>query len=56
MIGGPKYEIAKRNMDTMDSLMEEVQQFFDNWNRRLDDMVVRHEQEQSMVSKYNTKK
>ncbi|XP_031565849.1 uncharacterized protein LOC116301000 [Actinia tenebrosa] len=55
MINGPKYELAKVNMDVMDSLMEEVQLFYNNWNRRLDDMLLRHEEEKTMVSKYNTK-
>ena len=27
---GPGYEMAKRNPDMMDSLMQEVQEFYDN--------------------------
>ncbi|KAK3736640.1 hypothetical protein QZH41_017028 [Actinostola sp. cb2023] len=55
MIGGPSYEIAKRNMDMMDSMMAEVQEFYDNWNRRLDEMTQRHEDEHKLVSKYQSK-
>jgi len=27
----------------MDSLMQEVQEFYDNWTKRLDDITARHE-------------
>ena len=40
---GPGYEMAKRNLDMMDSLMQEVQEFYDNWTKRLDDITAKHE-------------
>ena len=45
---GPGYEMAKRNLDMMDSLMQEVQEFYDNWTKRLDDITAKHEEEQRL--------
>ena len=43
--------MAKRNLDMMDSLMQEVQEFYDNWTKRLDDITVKHEEEQRLQAK-----
>lgn len=51
MIGGPGYEIAKHNLEMMDSVMKEVQDFYENWTRRLDDICARHEEEQKLLAK-----
>ena len=48
---GPGYEMAKRNLDMMDSLMQEVQEFYDNWMKRLDDITAKHEEEQRLQAK-----
>ena len=48
---GPGYEMAKRNLDMMDSLMQEVQEFYDNWTKRLDDITAKHEEEQRLQVK-----
>ncbi|XP_048580338.1 uncharacterized protein LOC5501882 [Nematostella vectensis] len=53
MLGGPGYEVAKRNMDMMDAMMREVQEFYDNWNRRLDEITVRHDEEQKVLAKHH---
>lgn len=55
MTGSATYEMAKRNMDMMDAMMDQVQEFYDNWNRRLDEMSARHEQEQKLVTKKQAK-
>lgn len=51
LLGGPGYEMAKRNLDMMDSLMQEVQEFYDNWTKRLDDITARHEEEHRLQAK-----
>ena len=48
---GPGYEMAKTNLDMMDSLMQEVQEFYDNWTKRLDDITAKHEEEQRLQAK-----
>ena len=45
---GPGYEMAKRNLDMMDSQVQEVQEFYDNWTKRLDDITAKHEEEQRL--------
>ena len=55
LLGGPGYEMAKRNMDIMDSMMAEVQEFYDTWTYRLDEISVRHEVEHQQLSKYQSK-
>lgn len=51
LLGGPGYEMAKRNLDMMDSLMQEVQEFYDNWTKRLDEITEKHDEEQRLQSK-----
>jgi len=51
LLGGPGYELAKRNLDMMDALMHEVQEFYENWTKRLDDMTNKHEEEQRLQAK-----
>ena len=51
LVGWPGYEMAKRNLDMMDSLMQEVQEFYDNWTKRLDDITAKHEEEQRLQAK-----
>ena len=48
---GPGYEMAKRNLDMRDSLMQEVQEFYDNWTKRLDDITAKQEEEQRLQAK-----
>lgn len=43
--------MAKRNLDMMDSLMQEVQEFYENWTRRLDDITLKHEEQQRLQAK-----
>ena len=43
--------MAKTNLDMMDSLMQEVQEFYDNWTKRLDDITAKHEEEQRLQVK-----
>ena len=43
--------MAKRNLDMMDSLMQEVQEFYDNWTKRLDEITEKHDEEQRLQSK-----
>ena len=33
LLGGPGYEMAERNLDMLDSLIQEVQEFYDNWTK-----------------------
>lgn len=51
LLGGPGYEMAKRNLDMMDTLMQEVQEFYENWTKRLDDMTLKHEEQQRLQVK-----
>ncbi|KAL9958189.1 hypothetical protein ACROYT_G035167 [Oculina patagonica] len=51
LLGGPGYEMAKRNLDMMDALMQEVQEFYENWTKRLDDITNKHEEEQRIQAK-----
>ena len=51
LLGGPGYEMAKRNLDMMDALMLEVQEFYENWTKRLDDITNKHEEEQRLQAK-----
>lgn len=51
LLGGPGYEMAKRNLDMMDSLMQEVQEFYENWTKRLDDIEIKHEEQQKLQAK-----
>ncbi|KAK2552520.1 Cubilin [Acropora cervicornis] len=51
LLGGPGYEMAKRNLDMMDSLMHEVQEFYENWTKRLDEMTLKHEEQQRQQAK-----
>ena len=55
LLGGPGYEMAKRNMDIMDSMMAEVQEFYETWTCRLDEISARHEVEHQQLSKYQSK-
>ncbi|KAL9958187.1 hypothetical protein ACROYT_G035165 [Oculina patagonica] len=43
-LGGPGYELAKRNLDMMDALMQEVQEFYDSWEKRVNDITDKHEE------------
>lgn len=43
--------MAKRNLDMMDALMQEVQEFYENWTKRLDDITTKHEEEQRLQAK-----
>ena len=45
LLGGPGYELAKKNLDLMDSLMNEVHEFYENWERKLNDITDKHEEE-----------
>ena len=36
--------MAKRNLDKMDSLMQGVWEFYDNWTKRLDDITAKLEE------------
>ena len=51
LLGGPGYEMARRNLDMMDSLMHEVQEFYENWTKRLDEMTLKHEEQQRQQAK-----
>ena len=43
--------MAKRNLDMLDSLIQEVKEFYDNWTKRLDDITAKHEEEQILQAK-----
>ena len=51
LIGGPGYELAKKNLDLMDCLMNEVHEFYENWERKLNDITDKHEEEQRLHAK-----
>jgi len=51
LLGGPGYEMAKRNLDMMDALMQEVQEFYENWTKRLDDLTIKHDEQQRIQAK-----
>lgn len=51
LLGGPGYELAKKNLDLMDSLMNEVHEFYENWERKLNDITDKHEEEQRLHAK-----
>ena len=51
LLGGPGYEMAKRNLDMLDSLIQEVKEFYDNWTKRLDDITAKHKEEQRLQAK-----
>ena len=41
----------KRNLDMLDSLIQEVKEFYDNWTKRLDDITAKHKEEQRLQAK-----
>ena len=51
LVGWAWVRVAKRNLDMMDSLMQEVQEFYDNWTKRLDDITAKQEEEQRLQAK-----
>lgn len=54
MLGGPGYEMAKRNLDMMDALMQEVQEFYENWEKRVNDITDKHEEALRLHTKNKT--
>lgn len=48
LLGEPGYELAKKNLDLMDSLMNEVHWFYENWERKLNEITDKHEEEQRL--------
>ena len=53
-LGGPGYELAKRNLDLMDTLMQEVQEFYENWEKRVNDITDKHEEALRLHTKNKT--
>lgn len=51
LLGIPAYEMAKKNLDMLDALMEEVQDFYDNWEKRMDEIVDKHEMQLRLQAK-----
>lgn len=51
LLGIPAYEMAKKNLDMLDALMEEVQDFYDNWENRMDEIVDKHEMQLRLQAK-----
>ena len=43
--------MAERNLDMLDSLIQEVQEFYDNWTTRLDHITAKHDEEQRLQAK-----
>ena len=43
--------MAKTNLDMLDSLMQEVREFYDNWTKRLDHITAKHKEEQKLQAK-----
>ena len=43
--------MAKRNLNMLDSLIQEVQEFYDNWTKRLDHITAKHDEEQRLQAK-----
>ncbi|XP_022795614.1 uncharacterized protein LOC111334188 isoform X1 [Stylophora pistillata] len=51
LLGIPAYEMAKKNLDMLDAMMEEVQDFYDNWEKRMDEIVDKHEMQLRLQAK-----
>jgi len=47
--------MAKKNAEILESMMEQVKEFYETWNQRLDEMSIKHEQEQKLVAKNQSK-
>ena len=43
--------MAETNLDTLDSLIQDVQEFYDNWTKRLDHITAKHDEEQRLQAK-----
>ena len=43
--------MAKKNLDMLDAMMLEVQEFYDNWEKRVDEIVDKHEEQLRMHAK-----
>ena len=51
LLGGPGYEMAKGNLDLLDSLIQEGQEFYDKRTKRLDHITAKHDEEQRLQAK-----
>lgn len=45
MIAGPAYAAVKANMNLLDSLLQDVQDFNDVWTEKFETIMARHEAE-----------
>lgn len=50
ILAGPGYETVKANMELLDNLMQEVQDFNDVWTEKLDDIMKKHDSEYQKFS------
>ena len=52
---GPSYEKVKANMELLDTLTQEVQDFNDIWTEKLDEMMKKHDMEYQQFSQHQAK-
>ena len=50
ILAGPGYETVKANMELLDTLMQEVQDFNDVWTEKLDEIMKKHDVEYNRFS------
>ncbi|CAB3988599.1 Potassium voltage-gated channel subfamily F member 1, partial [Paramuricea clavata] len=55
ILAGPGYETVKANMELLDTLMQEVQDFNDVWTEKLDEIMKKHDVEYNRFSQQHAR-
>ena len=55
LLAGPGYETVKANMELLDTLMQEVQDFNDVWTEKLDEIMKKHDAEYRQFTQQQAK-
>ncbi len=55
LLVGPSYETVKANMELLDTLTQEVQDFNDIWTEKLDEMITKHDMEYQQFFQHQAK-
>lgn len=55
LLAGPGYETVKANMELLETLSQEVQDFNDVWSEKLEDIMKRHDAEYRVFTRRQEK-
>jgi hypothetical protein len=55
LLAGPGYETVKSNMELLETLTQEVQDFNDVWTEKLDEVMKKHDAEYRQFSRQQAK-